>query len=79
MNLTSIERTAFALGYLDGKKCKTHFSRRQAGRKLAGLPGSAIDAYLSGRDDGVRGDDWRYRLICSLTKSDAGHPDNVIL
>jgi len=63
MNESSINRTAFVLGYLDGRKSRRFISIRQAQRKFSGLPAAAIECYLNGHDDGVRGDDTRYRLM----------------
>ena len=62
MTTKRIESTAFALGFIDGRKVKKHISRKQAERKLRGLHSAAIDCYLNGHDDGVKGDDFRYRL-----------------
>lgn len=68
MNTKQIERTAFCLGFIDGTKTKKFFSRKQAEIKFRGLSNDAIECYLNGRDDGVRGDDYRYRLAVAQQK-----------
>ncbi len=58
-----MDKTAFLMGYWDGKKKRSHMSRKQAEKYLRGLPESAITAYLNGRDDAVNGDDTRYQMM----------------
>lgn len=52
-----MDKTAYLMGYWDGKRTKANITTAQAKRYLKGLPQSAIDSYIAGHADGVAGDE----------------------
>jgi len=69
MDNSTLDCTAFALGYLDGRKSRKEITRRQAERKLRGLPSTSVECYINGHCDGVRGNDYRYRLSANAART----------
>lgn len=59
MTQQDLERLAFLTGYDHGHIAGTHASPREATERFPAWNAGQIDAYLNGRDDGVRGDPWR--------------------
>jgi hypothetical protein len=53
----------FCAGFMDGRRTRVFFSRKQAEAKYPRANSEQINAYLNGRDDGVQRDTFRYDLI----------------
>ena len=63
MTKRTIAESTFLVGYQDGLRYGTQISRRDAENKLVGLDDDCITSYINGRDDGVRRDNFRVKLI----------------
>jgi hypothetical protein len=58
--------SAFVLGFFHGRKTGLYASNREVQAKYVHFNTEQVECYQNGRDDGVRGDSWRYDQMRAL-------------